>query len=64
MCKCFLDGNFFNRPLDSFVMPQIDEGADGVSSYIRKQPAFGSDKVAYASVGGMLTVSKGYREET
>ncbi|PAV64258.1 hypothetical protein WR25_13296 [Diploscapter pachys] len=50
MCKCFLDGNFFNRPLDSFVMPQIDEGADGVSSYIRKQPAFGSDKVAYASM--------------
>lgn len=55
MCKCFLDGDFFQRPLDSFVFrPDEPEGSDQ-SSYIKRQPAFGSEKIEYQSVFEHIT---------
>ncbi|CAJ0932712.1 unnamed protein product, partial [Mesorhabditis belari] len=47
LCKCFLEGNFFQRPLDAFVQSGVVERD---SSYVRKQPAFGADTVQYASI--------------
>ncbi|VDL77148.1 unnamed protein product [Nippostrongylus brasiliensis] len=41
MCKCFLDGDFFQRPLDSFVLPSEQVDTDrSTGSYVRRQPAF------------------------
>ncbi|CAB3406504.1 unnamed protein product [Caenorhabditis bovis] len=51
MCKCFLDGDFFQRPLDSFVFV-----GDEQESYIKKQPAYGSEKVQYQSVFEHITI--------
>ncbi|CAJ0560580.1 unnamed protein product, partial [Mesorhabditis spiculigera] len=49
LCKCFLEGDFFQRPLDTFVAGGIVERDSG-ASYVRKQPAFGADTVQYASI--------------
>ena len=47
--------NCFQRPLDSFVFrPDEPEGSDQ-SSYIKRQPAFGSEKIEYQSVFEHIT---------
>ncbi|CAI5448370.1 unnamed protein product [Caenorhabditis angaria] len=51
MCKCFLDGDFFQRPLESFVFEpeaQIDSSSD--DGYIKRQPTYGSEKIEYQSI--------------
>ncbi|CAD6199424.1 unnamed protein product [Caenorhabditis auriculariae] len=59
MCKCFLDGDFLQRPLDSFVFVADELGADAsTSSYIKRQPAYGSERVAYTSILEHLTMGK------
>ncbi|CAI4221810.1 unnamed protein product [Auanema sp. JU1783] len=51
MCKCFLDGDFLQRPLDNFVSSEEPYERIGSGSYVRKQPAFGTESsVAYATV--------------
>ncbi|VDM64699.1 unnamed protein product [Angiostrongylus costaricensis] len=51
MCKCFIDGDLFQQPLDSFLLKAEDIDADrSTGSYVKKQPAFETEKVAYGSV--------------
>lgn len=59
MCKCFLDGDFFQRPLDSFALPsdQIDTDRS-TGSYVRRQPAFGAERVGYQSVFEHLSTGR------
>ncbi|EYB98839.1 hypothetical protein Y032_0127g1375 [Ancylostoma ceylanicum] len=64
MCKCFLDGDFFQRPLDSFVLPSDHVEADmSTGSYVKRQPAFGSDRVGYQSVFEHLSMGR-WRQHT
>ncbi|WKY07165.1 hypothetical protein Q1695_006965 [Nippostrongylus brasiliensis] len=59
MCKCFLDGDFFQRPLDSFVLPSEQVDTDrSTGSYVRRQPAFGGERIAYQSIFEHLTAGQ------
>ncbi|XGW27285.1 hypothetical protein V3C99_007695 [Haemonchus contortus] len=59
MCKCFLDGDFLQRPLDSFVYASEQVDTDrSTGSYVRRQPAFGAEKVGYQSVFEHLSMGQ------
>lgn len=59
MCKCFIDGDFFQQPLDSFLLKAEDIDTDrSTGSYVKKQPAFETEKVAYRSVFEHLSLGK------
>ncbi|KAK5964523.1 Metabotropic glutamate receptor 7 [Trichostrongylus colubriformis] len=59
MCKCFLDGDFLQRPLDSFVFASEQVDTDrSTGSYVRRQPAFGAEKVGYQSVFEHLSMGQ------
>ncbi|KAF8375209.1 hypothetical protein PRIPAC_81638, partial [Pristionchus pacificus] len=51
LCKCFLDRDFFQRPLDDFSLVESSDVSTG--SYIKRQPV--GELIAYPSITDHLT---------
>ncbi|KJH52241.1 7 transmembrane receptor [Dictyocaulus viviparus] len=59
VCKCIIDGDYFQHPLDSFLAKSEHVDIDqSTESYVKREPTFGFEKVAYKSVFEHLSIGQ------